>query len=538
MDGIMESKSSGNSLDCYSVKFNQCRSIYPIRLIKPCDKYKFDVQKQLQEVLNDLNENNVVIDSAVFDNPKRSDVRCAKCASAKFACEYCVNCAESFVHINNKSMNMIQKKYEVKEKKLLEEIEKLEENEPDEEETDNLINLRQTLTTVQQEKEIELKKMGRKQLTWPKSTMEGNLRSLEDIREISNAIDNNPNIVKTNPDYCKGIKGKSLMLDQPNFHMIEDMPCEYMHIVCLGVVKRMVKLNFKVGENRPRKTKRKLSSPQLFNEKIKLVQLTREFSRRCRNLDFGVMKASEFRNLLLFFFTIVLDCIEDEFEDDKRIWLHLVYMIRACVLPNEEFRKINQVLINNACKNFYELYEELYGQINCTYSIHSVGSHLPLIRGNMPLTHKSAFKFESFFSELRNLFHPGTVSPLKQIIQNCYMKRILEYHICEKTIHYSPEKQTPTKENNSLVYTYNDDNICMYKIMERIDENSFNCKRQGKFTANFPLTPEYTWSDVGVFKIGPLSEESHVINVNSIKGKVLKVNGYLITCPANVLIEQ
>ena len=214
-------------------------------------------------------------------------------------------------------------------------------------------------------------------------------------------------------------------------------------------------------------------------------------------------------------------------------------MIRSCVLPNEEFRKIDKELVNHACENFYKLYEELYGQINCTYSIHTASSHLLRIKGSRPLTYKSAFKFESFFSELRNLFHPGTVSPLKQILQNCFMKRMLKYHICEKKLYLSPEKNKSGKENNSLIYTYGEDEtITMYKIFEKIDENSFNCKKQGKFTASFPLTQEYNWSDVGVFKIGPISDESYVVRVNSIEGKVLKVNGYLITCPTNVLHEQ
>lgn len=130
--------------------------------------------------------------------------------------------------------------------------------------------------------------------------MEGNLRTKENIQAIVNEIKNNPNILQSDPDFCKGIKGESLLLNQPNFDIIEDSPCEYMHSVCLGLVKRTVSLTFKVGENRQRITKRKLSDPKIYNDKIRLVQVFREFSRRCRNLDFSVMKASEFRHIVLF----------------------------------------------------------------------------------------------------------------------------------------------------------------------------------------------------------------------------------------------
>ena len=237
----------------------------------------------------------------------------------------------------------------------------------------------------------------------------------------------------------------------------------------------------------------------------------------------------------------MLDCIEDEFEDDKRVCLHLAYMVRACVIPNKEFSKIDKASIESACKKFYMLYEQLYGQVNCVYSIHVV-SHLLLIRGDEPLTHKSAFKFESFFAEMKNLYHPGTVSSLKQILQNCYMKRMLEYHHCAKEIYYCPKKKhkkNQGKENNSLIYTYNEKNsVCIYSIIEFIDNDTFLCNKHGKFQAHFPLTPEYNWSDIGVFKIRPMSEESYVVRRKEISGKVLSINGYYITCPINVLVEQ
>lgn len=373
--------------------------------------------------------------------------------------------------------------------------------------------------------------------------MKGNLRTIDGINKIVEDIEENPEILKTDPDRCQGIKGRSLLLNQPFFDLLKDSPCEYMHTVCIGLVRRRIELNFKVGENRERKTKRKLSPPSLCNEKIRSIQLPHECSRRCRNLDLGVMKASEFRNLILFFFPIILDCIEDEFRDDKKIWFHLVYMIRACIIPNNEFRKIKNETIEYACKKFYHLFEKLYGKQNCAYSVHVVISHLLLIRGNRPLTYKSAFKFESFYSELRNLFHAGSMSPLKSILQNCFVKRQLEYHTCEKKIHYSAEKSSkkihPGKESNHLIYTYNeDDKLTIYSIQEVLDDNTFNCHIQGKFKAKMPLAHEYDWSEVGVFKVGPRSEECYVVERNEISGKVLKVNDFLITCPTDVLIEQ
>lgn len=158
LDGILESKSSFNSLDVYSVKFNHCRNIYPIRIIKPCEKYKYDEQEQLQHVLDDLNENNVVIDCTVLDNPKRSNVRCAKCASAKYGCEYCENCAVSFADTKKKSLAIIRKRYEIKERKLSKEIEELQQTQDDQQDNEYLSQLQETLASIIEEKEEELKK--------------------------------------------------------------------------------------------------------------------------------------------------------------------------------------------------------------------------------------------------------------------------------------------------------------------------------------------------------------------------------------------
>ena len=476
----MESKSSTNSLDLYSVKFENCRTIYPIRIIRPCNRFKYDEQAQLQEVLDDINENEFEIDCAVCDNPKRSTITCIKAHSARNACQYCENCAVTYICYNKKTKTVIEKNFSQIEGNLSQQLSQIEQETEYEEEANNL---REQLFSLTQEKDRELKKSGRKQLIWPVSTMDGNLRTLEGIEVIVHEIENDPQILKNDPEFCKGIKGRSLLLDQPSFHMIEDVPCEYMHVVCLGVGKRLVSLTFTVGENRERVTKRKLTNPKVFNDLIKDIQVVREFGRRCRNLDFGVMKAAEFRNIILFFFPIVLKCIDDEFPVEQEMWLHLVFMIRSCVLPNEEFQKVNIDHVKYACKKFYTLFQELFGEINCSYSIHIVPSHLLLIRGDQPLTFRSAFKFENFFSEMRNMFHAGTVSPLKQILQNCYMKRILEHHVCQKETYFAAEKIpkpgvkfNPSKENNHLIYTLNDDDtICMYSIIKIIDYNHFKC---------------------------------------------------------------
>lgn len=550
IDGVQESKSTIISLDTYSIAFNGCRSIYPIKVIRAVNKFKIDDQAEIKRVLDDINENNILLDSAIFDNPKRSTATCTMCAGATYACEYCVSAAILYSdEITDEKIKTIKRKYTIQKNALERQIQTLIEapgSTSNEDARDqNIQFLQNGLEDLKKQEEEELNRKKRKRLTWPYETINGELRTIESITEIANLI------VESGPldkHTAKGITGKSHFLYQPNFNLLTDAPCEYMHLVCLGVVKRLLELTFKVGENRERVTKRKLSDPQAFNSSIAGTQSPREFGRRCRNLDFSVLKAQEFRNILLFFFPLVIDTIEDNHKNEIKIWLFLVYMIRSCIVTNEEFLNIEKDVVNDCCHKFYKLFQKEYGQNNCTYSIHVASSHLLKIRGNQPFTSKSAFKFESFFAEMRHMFVPGTPSTVKQILSNCYMKKSVEYHSCEKTVHYSPQKKKiqgkpfhPGLENNSLIYVLDDNHSHqMYEIIETDEtNNSFLCATQGKFKYTHSLTPRLDWSKVGVYKVGPTCDEQlRTIEKHEICGKVVKVKNLLITCPLNVLHEK
>lgn len=383
LDGIQECKSSSLSADIYSVSFKNCKTVYPIKIIRSFNKFKPDEQEILKSVLKDINSNVLKIRTCVCDNPKRSFIRSALSHGASFAYEYCESRAEYIV------------------------------------------------STA-----LDNKRRG--QLAWPFSTYDGPRRTIEKIKNITEKIENGENLSR---DEAKCFYGTSPLLSQNDFHFIFDIPSEYMHSGCLGQVKRLLELTFNVGERRDRNTTRKLSEPSEYNKYISTVKVTREFSRRQRHLDFGVFKAQDFRNVILFFYPIVLQCIGDNYKKEKRIWLQLAYVMRSCVLPNRQFNSISKNVLKKTTKSFYRSFEALYGKKNCTYSVHQMASHSLEIRGDDPMTEKSAFKFENFYAEVRNLFQPGTISPTKQIIQNCFMKRIQEPHNCVKSIFFMLKKK-------------------------------------------------------------------------------------------------
>ena len=358
LDGVQESKSSGISLDTYSIKFNECRNIYPLHCIKPFNKTSYNEQATASTVIKDLTASNCIIDSAICDNPKRSILRNAKCHSALYACEYCEAKAVSYVcpkitkQVHSNVVNLSSK------------IETLQDQLIHAEDHEQAI-IQQLIFELEEKKVEERKKIKKQHLVWPSHTKTGNLRSLNTIIHISNAIATGRNSDEESEELSiddkLGIIGTSILLSIPQFNMLKSLPVEYMHAVCLGVVKRLLELTFKLGD-RVSMSSRKLSSPSSFDELILNVRVPREFSRRCRKLNLSIMKAQEMRNVILFFFTIVIKCIDDSYPDEQKIWLLLAYMIRATIIPNFEYSHINVADITQCANNFYDLFESSHGK--------------------------------------------------------------------------------------------------------------------------------------------------------------------------------
>ena len=550
-------------MDVYSVKFDNCRYVYPLRCIRPSNKFKYDEQPIIESVVQELNEANAIIDDVVLDNPKRSIFRCALNHASTFACEYCESHATHYTNDQlTKDIAANVKKIDKKCTEIQNRIDYLNDCpgtvSSKHKDDENVALLLEILTDLKQQRTDELKKQKRRHLVWPATTSDGTPRTYQRIKNITDAIERQNNdfenesvdsdgsgrVMLTKADK-KGFIGTSVFLNQPNFHFISNIPCEYMHALCICLVKRMLELTFCVGEKRERCTKRKLSSPNTYNIQIQTCQVPREFSRRGRNLDLGVMKALEYRNVILFFFPLILNCIPPIHHKERRLWLCLAFITRACVIPNIEFEQVDENMIDAFSNVFYTDYQDVYGRKNCTYSLHVIATHLLQIRGRDPLTETSAFKFENYYSEMKNMYHPGTTSTMKQIVQNSIMKRLLDYHCCEKTLFFKTSKQKnqnshPRKEDNSLIYVYDNNKHNMYKIVNIPEDDPDNliCVPQGKFRVTFPLLPDASWDNVGVYRIGPTSSRQITIPRARVTGKVIKVSMYLITCPSNILREQ
>ena len=525
-DGVQESLSTNITLDVYSIKFSKCKQIYPLRIIRPLQKFNLDHVNQLKNVLDDIYTNNYIISQFIGDQPKRSNARQCLCFSSWYPCEFCFAKGTKIV-TNSTENKKAKEKIGLQKDIIREKLATLKDSaSPNAQEVQKLKKLEKELNTAEQK--LKVKKSN---IVWPKTSMNGPPRTRQEISEIIEKLENH---VPLTIDEAKGIKGRSLLFDLPNFNFVNNVSVEYLHVFCLGVVKKCVELTFRVGESRSRITKRKLSLPSQFNSLIWDVLVPWEFNRRIRELDFGVYKAQEFRNLGLFFFPLIVSCIEPNAKE-RHLWLNLAYMMRSCIIPSEEFKQFPLNVLDKCTASFYSLYQQLFGVKNCTYSIHVVGSHLIEMRYHGPLTETSAFPFEFFYGEMRNSFVPGTPSTLKQILSNVLIKRVLSKHKCENDIKISV-KNTPMECNN-LIYTFKQNEYTVY-LVKSINDNELTCQIQETLPCSFPETPTLNWGIIGVFDKGNLLPHEVVIPRKDVKGKVLNVKSLLLTCPLNILREK
>ena len=528
----MECKSNTNSLDVYSLRFQNCQVVYPHTIIRPSAKYKLTDKKHLSQFIHDLNINRCLIKLFIGDNPKRAFVKYCLQHGSAYACEYCFSRATT---LNLCDEDILEKKKELERQidSIQRQIDNIQEGkEEEEQEEDEHV---QTLITIKNELLKSIKELSKKKtkLVWPSSTIDGEPRTKEKILEIVNKLEQNPNLP---PSECKGVTGRSPLLALPHFDFVRDSPTEYLHSVCIGVVKKTIILTFDVGIKRPRLTQRKLTPISYFNAEMLKIKVVGEFARRARALEFSVFKGQEYRNIVLFFFPIVVNCIE-ETELERKLWLLLAYMMRACVLPKKEFQSIQIEEIHACSVQFYKLFEKLFGAFNCSYNVHIVGGHIVEMRVHGPLTMSSAFGFEHFYGELRHSFVPGTQSPLKQAFQKIMLKRALSHHSCAPPIEYTNHETA--LECNNLVYTYRHNEYNFFKIVDVVnDDKTLKCLKFDIVPHFFPETPNLRWEKVGVFEQEGIGNDLVNVDVDLVQGKLIKIDNLLLTCPNNILEEK
>ncbi|XP_064474212.1 uncharacterized protein LOC135388539 isoform X2 [Ornithodoros turicata] len=196
----------------------------------------------------------------------------------------------------------------------------------------------------------------------------------------------------------RGILGPSVLFLLSYFDICKGVVVDYMHTVCLGVVKATTVM-WLTNASQPYYLKPKLGE---VNQRILNIKTVAEISRLPRKVtDYNIWKASEWRAWLLFYSVPVLtDLLPKKY---LKNWKKLVMIMHKLLSFNVNLEELDS--IQAEVLSFARRYQALYGTASMTYNMHLV-THLVLCVKNWgPLWAYSNFPFEHFNGVLTRMCH-------------------------------------------------------------------------------------------------------------------------------------
>ena len=202
--------------------------------------------------------------------------------------------------------------------------------------------------------------------------------------------------------------------------LVSQVPFEYMHLVLLGVTKKIITAwlegNYAISK--------------LCNRQINILSARlsaakdycpREFARRCRDIiEYKTYKATEFRTFLLYTDPIIINAVVTH-----NVYVHfllLSYAIR--ILLTETCTDDYIALAETALKKFVSLCPNIYGPEFISYNIHGL-LHLTTDVKMLGNLHSfSAFDFENYMPQFRTFIR----KPHQHFQQ--FIKRLHEQDAC------------------------------------------------------------------------------------------------------------
>ncbi|XP_011686398.1 PREDICTED: uncharacterized protein LOC105449098 [Wasmannia auropunctata] len=206
-----------------------------------------------------------------------------------------------------------------------------------------------------------------------------------------------------------------------NDDLISDVPLDYMHIVLLGVTRKM--LQKMTGKLNPMK----LSTQQINEISLRLINLRKhvpcEFARKSRSLgELDRMKATEFRQFLLYTGIIALRKIVRD--DVYKHFLHLSVAIRLLATSNLKYEE------NRYAKQLLEKYiidfQRLYGIEVTSYNVHGLQHLADDVLKWGAVDDYSAFIFENYLQEIKKMLRKCD-KPLEQLQNRIYESRNTDF---------------------------------------------------------------------------------------------------------------
>lgn len=190
-------------------------------------------------------------------------------------------------------------------------------------------------------------------------------------------------------------------LEKLPIDMIKCMPYEYMHLICLGVTKKLLKLWCMGKGPLPPRLAARISK--------KLVKLGKclpvEFNRKQRGFkEIDRWKATEFRTCLLY--TGIVAFKKHLPKSHYEVFMCLSVAIRYLCSPKPTREEINYA--EQLLQYFVETFKTIYGRVRLSYNVHGLIHVAEDVRNFGPLDNYSAFKFENKLGQIKRLIRKSS----------------------------------------------------------------------------------------------------------------------------------
>nr|CAH7730480.1 unnamed protein product [Callosobruchus chinensis] len=204
--------------------------------------------------------------------------------------------------------------------------------------------------------------------------------------------------------------GTTILEAVPELNMIKNFPLDYMHLVCLGVIKKLLLL-WCCGKPLTKISFHKISSiSDLLRELASNV--TSEFNRKPRGLnEVKRWKATEFRQFLLYTGVLVL---KDNISRDR--YANFMALHVSLMILSQENQQKNLDYASELLNYFVETFKILYGCENVSHNVHNLLHLTEDVREYGVVDNFSAFPFENFLQQILKLIRKSD-RPLQQIVK-------------------------------------------------------------------------------------------------------------------------
>lgn len=296
-----------------------------------------------------------------------------------------------------------------------------------------------------------------------------------------------------------------------NIDMVQCFPFDYMHCVCLGVMKKLLE----AWLNGSKAVKLSATEVSKLDEKLSYIKkkTPKDFVRKPRSVqEIDMWKATEFRLFLLYVGKVVLKSIVSD-----AVYQHFMKFSSAiCILVSAELTIKHHRLAHRLLTDFVRETAEIYGNQFMVYNIHTL---LHLTEDSLrygSLENCSAFIFESYLGKMKRLVRSGK-SPLVQMV-----KRLHEFD-------NMPDSQHIQENSKSISWTFpdnfyiNDEQTSVYQVTsstnmrDELNAPIWVCKVYSPLYAMF--TSPCSSKLLGIFTASEQSCQTYHVSQTNLKNK-------------------